>query len=128
MPRPLGSINRGFVQMQRFSLVILVGALVATCSPGLSSAELQSGESWWSFQPLRHPDIPEVSNSSWPRNAIDHFVMSRLEREQIEPSLVADRATLIRRLSLDLRGLPPNPDEVSRFVIQERPPKPRRRP
>lgn len=75
----------------------------------------------WSFvKPLRL-ELPVVKNTTWPRNGIDHFVLSRLEQEGLQPSPEADRYTLIRRLSLDLRGLPPTPEEVAAFVSDARP-------
>jgi mono/diheme cytochrome c family protein len=70
----------------------------------------------WSFRPIRRPDAPAVKNAKWARNPIDRFVLARLERENIAPSPEANRATLIRRLSLDLIGLPPTPEEVDAFV------------
>ncbi|MBS0211422.1 MAG: PSD1 domain-containing protein [Planctomycetes bacterium] len=70
----------------------------------------------WSFQPVKRPEVPRVKRADWCRNPIDHFVLARLEHENITPSPEADRATLIRRLSLDLTGLPPTPAEVNDFV------------
>lgn len=72
--------------------------------------------SHWAFQQLTKPAIPEVSNRFWVRNEVDQFILSRLEQEKIRPSPEADRVTLIRRLSLDLTGLPPTPNEVATFV------------
>ena len=63
----------------------------------------------WSFQPIQRPGVPQVERSEWVRNPIDAFVLRRLEKEGIEPSAEADQATLTRRLSLDLLGLPPSP-------------------
>ena len=80
---------------------------------------IEQGAEWrkhWSFIPPRHPERPTVKKPNWSRNAIDPFVLSRLEQEGLEPSPEAGRATLIRRLSLDLTGLPPTPDEVDAFV------------
>ncbi|HEV3023277.1 MAG TPA: DUF1549 domain-containing protein, partial [Pirellulales bacterium] len=74
----------------------------------------------WSFQPLAHPPLPAVANSAWVRNPIDAFVLARLEAEGLTPSPEAGRATLIRRLSLDLLGLPPSPAEVEQFLADER--------
>ena len=72
----------------------------------------------WSFQPLQRPEVPEVRNAAWPRNAIDRFILARLEKESIAPSPEASAAVLRRRISLDLIGLPPtgNPtiDELFR--------------
>ncbi|MBM3835169.1 MAG: DUF1553 domain-containing protein [Verrucomicrobia bacterium] len=73
----------------------------------------------WSFKPIQRSPVPDVQNSSSVRNSIDAFVLARLEKEQIKPSAEADRRTLIRRLSLDLLGLPPTPEEVRAFVSNE---------
>jgi hypothetical protein len=75
----------------------------------------------WSLQVIRNPAPPAVQNRAWPINAIDNFVLARLETEHVEPSPVADRATLIRRASLDLTGLPPTPQEVESFLADKRP-------
>ena len=74
----------------------------------------------WSFQPLRRPPVPDVQDHSWASNAIDAFVLARLEAEGIEPSPEADRRTLIRRVSLDLIGLPPTPRQVAKFLADDR--------
>jgi len=73
----------------------------------------------WSYVKPARPTLPAVSNNDWPQGAIDHFVLRRLEQQGLEPSPAADRATLIRRLSLDLIGLPPSPEEVDAFVGNE---------
>jgi hypothetical protein len=75
----------------------------------------------WSFRPLRRPPRPSVGKNGWAQNAIDSFVLARLEKEGIEPSPEADKATLIRRLSLDLIGLPPSATEVTSFLKDDRP-------
>ena len=75
----------------------------------------------WAFQPVKMPILPAVQNSAWVRNPIDTFVMSKLEAEGVQPSSEADRITLIRRLSLDLIGLPPTPEEVANFASDQRP-------
>lgn len=74
----------------------------------------------WSFQPIRKPAEPGVTNRAWVRNPIDSFVLAKLEGENIEPAPEADKATLIRRLSLDLTGLPPAPEEVRAFAADNR--------
>ena len=74
----------------------------------------------WAFLPPVRAALPKVRNASWPRNAIDFFVLERLERESVRPSPEADRVTLIRRLSLDLVGLPPTIAEVDGFVNDQR--------
>ncbi|GAC1469213.1 MAG: PSD1 and planctomycete cytochrome C domain-containing protein [Isosphaeraceae bacterium] len=75
----------------------------------------------WAFVPPRPPVIPAVSDPAWPANPIDNFIRARLDRERITPSDDADRATLIRRVSLDLTGLPPTPSEVAAFLADRRP-------
>lgn len=78
-------------------------------------------ETHWAFAPLSNPVVPEVRNVAAVSNPIDSFVLAALERAGIEPSPPADRATLIRRLSLDLTGLLPEPEEVARFESDPRP-------
>jgi Protein of unknown function (DUF1553)/Protein of unknown function (DUF1549) len=75
----------------------------------------------WSFQPIKRPALPAVNIADWCRNAIDRFMLERLQHEKIEPAPEADRATLIRRLYFDLLGLPPSPEDVSAFVNDRRP-------
>jgi len=66
----------------------------------------------WAYQPIKRPEIPQIAAGGTRRNAIDAFIQARLERQGIGPAPEADRATLVRRLSLDLTGLPPTPEEV----------------
>ena len=75
----------------------------------------------WSFQPLTRVPRPTVRRSTWVRNAIDAFVLARLEARQLAPSPAADRVTLIRRLSLDLHGVPPSPADVVLFLSDSAP-------
>lgn len=75
----------------------------------------------WSFQPILRRDPPAVQNGGWVRNPIDNFILARLEQQNIQPSPEADRATLIRRLSFDLLGLPPTPAEVDEYLKDQRP-------
>ncbi len=74
----------------------------------------------WAFRAPVRPELPTVENPSWCRNPIDRFILARLEAEKLAPSPEADRTTLIRRLSLDLIGLPPSPEEVDAFVADSR--------
>jgi hypothetical protein len=75
----------------------------------------------WAFVPPRQVSLPPVRQADWPRNAIDHFVLARLEAEGLGPSPPADRYTLVRRVSLDLIGLPPTPEEADAFAHDDRP-------
>src|SRR5262249_25632846 len=75
----------------------------------------------WAFQPIASPSAPPVKNSVWIRNPIDRLILARLEKEGVAPSPEADRVTLIRRLSLDLLGLPPSISEVDEYLSDSRP-------
>jgi hypothetical protein len=70
---------------------------------------------WWSFKPATKPGVPHVE-STWPRNDVDRFILAKLREEKLSPSAEADRRTLIRRVTFDLIGLPPTPEEVSVFL------------
>ena len=91
---------------------------------GLIRRWVEQGAKWqqhWSFVTPTRPRPPDVRDANWPRNAIDNFVFARLEREGLAPSPEADRPTLIRRVTLDLTGLPPTPEEVDAFVNDSSP-------
>lgn len=79
-------------------------------------AEGAAFDDHWSFRELAPVETPSVRNLAWARNAIDLFVLARLEKLGIEVSAEANKSTLIRRLSLDLRGLPPTRQEVEQFI------------
>ncbi len=76
---------------------------------------------FWSFQPLKNPQPPQVKNAAWPQNDVDRFILARLEKEGIQPAAVADRRTLLRRVTYDLTGLPPTEDEVKAFEADKSP-------
>ncbi len=78
-------------------------------------------QSHWAFLPPARPKLPAMKNIEWPKNAIDHFVLARLDAEGLNPSAEADRATLLRRLTLDLTGLPPTPDEIEDYLSDAAP-------
>ena len=69
----------------------------------------------WSYARPSRPSLPEVKDPAWSRNPVDRFILARIEEEGLEPSPEADRDVLIRRLSLDITGLPPTPEEVAAF-------------
>ncbi|MFN0197098.1 MAG: PSD1 and planctomycete cytochrome C domain-containing protein, partial [Planctomycetaceae bacterium] len=70
----------------------------------------------WSLQPIKAPAFPAIEQQEWIRNGIDAFILERLEKEGVTPSPEANRETLIRRVTLDLTGLPPTPQEIEEFV------------
>jgi len=85
---------------------------------------IEQGAKWsehWAFVPPRRPEIPKTATDNWVQNPIDSIVLARLEQEQLVPSHVANRATLLRRLSLDLTGLLPTIEEVDAFLLDNRP-------
>lgn len=92
----------------------------------LSAAEIETLRQWidagaeyqrhWAFDRPATPQLPEVTDETWPSNPIDYFVLAKLEAADLGPSGEADRHTLARRLSLDLTGLPPKPESVEEFV------------
>lgn len=78
-------------------------------------------EEHWAFVAPEKPPLPEVAAGDWPKNSIDHFVLARLESEGLTPSPEAAKATLIRRVTLDLTGLPPTPAETDAFLADDSP-------
>ncbi|PYJ96832.1 MAG: hypothetical protein DME23_18645, partial [Verrucomicrobia bacterium] len=97
----------------------------------LSAGQVQSlirwvkeGARWknhWSFIPPERPVLPKVRERDWPRNEIDDFILERLEKKGLKPAPEADKATLIRRASFDLTGLPPTIGEVDAFLADDSP-------
>ncbi|MEC7696379.1 MAG: DUF1553 domain-containing protein [Planctomycetota bacterium] len=85
---------------------------------------IAEGATWkahWAFDPLAREPLPTVRQNDWSRNPIDRFVLARLEQAGFQPAPPVDRSGLIRRLSLDLTGLPPTSEEVERFLSDTRP-------
>src|SRR5262249_23959801 len=75
----------------------------------------------WAFVPPVRPKVPSTSRPAWVRNPVDAFVLARLDRASMQPSPEADRATLLRRASLNLTGLPPTPAELDAFLADQSP-------
>jgi mono/diheme cytochrome c family protein len=85
---------------------------------------VEQGAKWsehWAFVPPQRPPLPPVKDRAWPRNTLDTFVLARLEKEGLRPSPEAPQETLLRRVTLDLTGLPPTPAEVDAFLADDRP-------
>ncbi|MDG2383689.1 MAG: DUF1553 domain-containing protein [Pirellulaceae bacterium] len=78
-------------------------------------------KSHWAYQPIASPALPSITHPSWPRNGIDHFVLHQLETHSIAPARKADRSTLIRRLHLDLIGLPPTDQQWQHWIACSQP-------
>jgi hypothetical protein len=91
---------------------------------GLLVISVAQAEPHWSLRPRSNPKPPQFQSrddSTWVRNAVDAFILDRLRAKGLQPAPEADKATLIRRLSFDLTGLPPTPDEVAAFAKDEAP-------
>ncbi len=99
----------------RCCMIVLI---VLTTPLFAASADSPSKSDWWSLKPLVRPEVPKPKghDAKWVRNPIDAFVLARLREKGLSPSPEADSRTLIRRLSFDLIGLPPTPDEVDQFI------------
>ena len=87
----------------------------------LPAGTLRGDEPHWAYQPVTRPPVPQVATSVASGNPIDRFLSKRLEAEGVLATDEADRATLIRRVSLDVIGLPPTPEEVRAFVADTHP-------
>ena len=88
--------------------------------PTTHQIDFAAGRQFWSFQPLAHADLPDQDNP-WIRRPIDTFVLAELKAHSLAPSPDADRATLLRRLTFDVTGLPPTPEELNAFNADESP-------
>lgn len=78
-------------------------------------------KAFWAFQPVQHPLPPAVNNPGWVRSPLDRFVLAELEAKGLNVSQEADRRTLMRRITVDLIGLPPTPEEVDEFLADSTP-------
>lgn len=107
----------------RFRLLIwFVASSVVTASVSAATGTTMAERAdFWSFKPVVRPPAPALKNPAWVRNPIDAFILARLEKENLTPSPEADRRTLIRRVSFDLIGLPPTPEEADAFVADPNP-------
>ncbi|MSU61511.1 MAG: DUF1553 domain-containing protein [Pedosphaera sp.] len=106
---------------------MISSALLACFAVALSPLSMASGATaefvnlenkseHWSFQPVSSPAPPKTANKRWARNEVDRFILARLEKEGLKPATEADRVTWLRRVSFDLIGLPPSPEQVESFV------------
>ncbi|MEZ5351782.1 MAG: DUF1549 and DUF1553 domain-containing protein [Bryobacteraceae bacterium] len=94
---------------------VWLGAALVLTAAGTGQFTAQQRR-YWAFQPVKRPDVPAVSRQSWIRNPIDAFVLRKLEQKGIPPGPEANRIELLRRVSFDLIGLPPTPEQVEAFL------------
>jgi cytochrome c553 len=76
---------------------------------------------FWAFQPVKDPAVPAVKNKAWVKSPIDAFILAALEKKGLKPAPAADKRTLIRRVTFDLTGLPPTPEEIDAFLADTSP-------
>ena len=96
---------------------LILAALTACCEAG----EPATDAAGWALRPVRRPAVPPVRDQSWPATAVDRFILAKLESKELRASTRADKATLIRRATFDLHGLPPTPAELDAFSSDDSP-------
>ena len=107
-------------QIEDLEKWVVMGAPDPRSSENSSKAEkklnLQASRQFWAFQPIKDYPTPKVGDESWPKNSIDHFILSKLEDQNLSPSKKTDSVTLLRRIYYDLVGLPPSPAEIDNLL------------
>jgi hypothetical protein len=89
--------------------------------PASHQIDYESAQKFWSFQSLNSASVPAAGESDWVRRPLDAFILARLSEHKLAPNPEADRATLLRRLTFDVIGLPPTPEELDTFVNDQSP-------
>ena len=109
-----------------YRLAWLTASLLVACTSVKAADETKAAQfdwkkarEWWAYQTPKRTDMPAVSNSTWPNQRIDHFILAKLDSENLTPSPSATRRVLARRLYFDLTGLPPTPAEMALFLNDE---------
>ena len=118
---PMPILAQKTVMTVMASVVVSVWATVpvfAEEESSVGSIDFEKGRKFWSFQPVKKLELPPVPDD-WVKNRVDRFVQARMRAEGLQPSPAADRRVLIRRLSYDLIGLPPSPEEVESFISDQ---------
>ena len=116
------SYVRAFGLVWVTALGLIAAASAATFAEEASIAPRgEGGELWWSLRPLQKTSPPPIRNSSWPRTPIDYFIFAKLVENNLRPSPEADKRTLLRRVTFDLAGLPPTPQQVQDFLDDHSP-------
>src|SRR5438477_4229859 len=100
-------------------LFVIGGCTIFACTTGLLSAAeppqkqfTAQQRAWWAFQMIANPAPPQVQDSAWLQTPVDAFILAKLTEKHLKPNAPADKITLLRRVTLDLTGLPPTPEEV----------------
>ena len=119
----MGTLDQKTVMTAMALVVVFVwsaGPVLAEEGPRGRSIDFEEGRKFWSFQPVKRVESPPATDG-WGQNRIDRFVHARMRERGLQPSPVAGRRILIRRVSYDLIGLPPSPDEVGSFLADQSP-------
>ncbi|MEA3208116.1 MAG: hypothetical protein QOE70_1173 [Chthoniobacter sp.] len=89
--------------------------------PPPNAVNLDAARKFWSFQPVQNPPVPAVKDGSWVRNEVDRFLLARLEEHGLKPNPDLEKRVLLRRVTYDLTGLPPTPEELRDFLADASP-------
>ncbi|HLJ15361.1 MAG TPA: DUF1549 and DUF1553 domain-containing protein [Bryobacteraceae bacterium] len=107
--------------LQRFTRTGVVTILCGSCLLLLAKDFTPAQRKWWAFQKVVKPAVPDVSSKDWIKTPVDAFVRAKLDEKGLKPNPPADKVTLLRRVSLDLTGLPPSPADVQSFLADTSP-------
>ena len=111
--------NRSSQLVLRILPLLMAGVGASSAAPAHESSFSPEQRAYWAFQPVVRPMPSATPDTAWVRNPVDAFVLAGLDAESLEPAPPADKATLVRRVYLDLTGLPPSPAEVAAFVADD---------
>jgi Protein of unknown function (DUF1553)/Protein of unknown function (DUF1549) len=104
-------------------LLVIIGCsvgLLAAAEPPQKQFTAQQ-RAWWAFQKITNPAPPQVQDSGWVKTPVDAFILAKLSEKHLKPNAPADKITLLRRVTLDLTGLPPTPEEIQGFIADTSP-------
>ena len=104
-----------------YTLALFTVSLCAASESTPTKKFTDKDRQYWALQPVRRVSAPVIKQSAWVRNPIDAFILQKLEEKGITPGPPADKVTLIRRVTFDLTGLPPTPEEVEAFLADDSP-------
>jgi len=116
---PVGTARRAATYAAAAALAFFSARTISAAAED-DDFDLKKERQFWSFQPPALPERPGVKQKSWPRQELDYFVLARLESKGLSPSREADKAVLLRRVTFDLAGLPPTPEELAAFLADKR--------
>ncbi len=117
--RTFGSSKKDQRGQQGFRWPLFLAVII--CASSAFAEPVTNKADWWSFKPASKPIVPVIEDSMWPHNELDRFILTKLREQKLSPSPEADQRTLIRRLTFNLTGLPPTPEEVSAFLADTSP-------